>query len=94
MGQWFLEKDHRYRYGLLKWNRGLYLWGFFVSNEYIVFTIGGTIALRLSVPTFYDRRATDLQLEKGLTLLLYKFEILSRNDVMCYVWFEIGQKVL
>ena len=64
--------------------------GFFVSNEYIVFTIGGTIALRLSVPTFYDRRATDLQLEKGLTLLLYKFEFLSRNDV----WFEIGQMVL
>ena len=46
----------------------------FVSNEYIVFTMGGTIALRLSIQTFYDWRATDLQLEKGLTLLLYKFE--------------------
>ena len=62
----------------------------FVSNEYIVFTMGGTIALRLSIQTFYDWRATDLQLEKGLTLLLYKFEFLSRNDV----WFEIGQMVL
>ena len=39
----------------------------FVSYEYIVFTMGGTIVLRLSIPTFYDRRATDLQLEKGLT---------------------------
>ena len=34
----------------------------FLRNKYTVFTMGGTVALRFPIPTFYDLRATDLQL--------------------------------
>ena len=42
----------------------------FLCNKYIVFTIGGTVALQLAIPTFYDWRATDLQLDYKANLHL------------------------
>ena len=35
----------------------------FLRNEYAVFTMSDTVALRFSIPTAYDRRTTDLKLE-------------------------------
>ena len=34
----------------------------FVCNKYTVFTTGGTVGLGFPIPSFYDWRATDLQL--------------------------------
>ena len=33
---------------------------FIVLNRYKAFTMGGTVVLWSNIPTFYDRRATDL----------------------------------
>ena len=38
----------------------------FVRNEYKIFTLGGTVALRSPIPIFYDRRATDLMADLQL----------------------------
>ena len=39
----------------------------FLRNKYTVLTMGGTAALGSPIPTFYDWRATDLQLRSWVT---------------------------
>ena len=38
-----------------------------LRNKYTVLTMGGTVALRSPIPSFYDWRATELQLRSCVT---------------------------
>ena len=44
----------------------------FLRNKYTVFTMGVTVALMSPTLTFYDRRASDLQLPSLHTIWIYR----------------------